>query len=86
VNRHERKREDRILALLEQVLVNQNKLLDLWLGQTETLPTEAPKERSYDDAYYLQHLQEAARYGYDDAEAILADANRLEAYLAQFRN
>jgi hypothetical protein len=83
--RHARKREDRILALLEQVLANQNKLLEVWLGSGVETKSDAVKERTYDDTYYIQHLQDAAKYGYDDAREILANDGRLEAYLSQFR-
>jgi hypothetical protein len=86
VNRHERKTQDRILALLEQVVANQNKLLEIWLGSaSEPLKSEAIKGQSYDDAYYITHLQDAAKYGYDDAEAILKDPDRLENNHSHFR-
>jgi hypothetical protein len=87
VNRHERKQQDRLFSLLEQVLANQNRLLEVWLGSVgEASSTQALDERSFEDEYLVRNLQEAAALGDEEAQMHLSDQTSLRAYLAQFRD
>lgn len=91
--RHQRKREDRlfslmerVLAIQEQTLAAQNRLLEIWSGGPDASPSNATAFRTVEEDFLLENLKKAAEYEDDDAKAILEDPMRLEAYLAQFRD
>jgi hypothetical protein len=84
LNRHQRKKEDRLFDILERTLAIQEQMLRIW-SPPETGASTATDFRTFEDEYLLQNLKEAAKLGDEEAVAILSDATNLEVYLAQFR-
>jgi hypothetical protein len=84
LNRHQRKERDRIYDILERVLAVQEQMLKLWTPP-EAEPSSAVGFHTFEDAYLVQNLKEAAQFEDAEAKEILDDPSKLEAYLASFR-
>jgi hypothetical protein len=92
LKRHQRNREDRLLALMERVLsvqeqtlATQKLLLQIWSTVPGAADTNAVDFRSFEEDYLLNNLRKAAEFEDPEAKEILEDPARIEAYLAQFR-